>query len=227
MNRNVFTRNLTGLLILALGTSLLLNALEVISIGNLISDYWPLGIITAGILILINNWRSWMVSTFLIVLGGFYQLREWNVTDIEPWALIWPLILIFIGLSIVFGRSYNGKRATKSERDDVTAIMAGVEVKNHSKSFKQSNATAIMGAAVIDLREADFDKDALVEVFSFWGGVEVIVPENVVVRNQISNVMAGTEDKTKQKTDKNSPVLTIAGLSIMAGVSIRNNPSNN
>lgn len=226
MNRNAFTRNITGLLILALGAGLLLNALEVISIGNFIADYWPLGIVAAGVLIFINNWRSWMVSAFLVALGALYQLREWGTIDIQPWSVIWPLILIFVGLSIVFGRTYSGKRVTKSERDDVTAIMAGVEVKNHSKSFKQSNATAIMGGAAIDLRDAEIENNALVEVFSFWGGVEIIVPENVIVRNQVNNVMAGTEDKTKQKTDKNSPVLVIAGTVIMAGVSIRNNPSN-
>lgn len=226
MNRNTFTRNVTGVLIFALGAGLLLNALEIISIGNFIADYWPLGIIAAGVLVFINNWRSWLVSAFLVALGALYQLRELEVVDVQPWSVIWPLILIFVGLSIVFSRSYNGKRVTKAERDDVTAIMAGVEVKNHSKSFKQSNATAIMGGAVIDLRGADFDKNALVEVFSFWGGVEVIVPDNVIVRNQVSNIMAGTEDKTKQNTDKNSPVLTVAGTVIMAGVSIRNNPSN-
>lgn len=227
MNRNTFTRNITGLLILALGTGLLLNAFEIISIGNFIADYWPLGIIAAGVLVLINNWRSWMVSVFLVALGGLYQLRELGVTDVQPWSVIWPMILIFVGLSIVFSRTYNGKRVSRSERDDVTAIMAGVSVKNHSKSFKQSNATAIMGAAVIDLRDAEFNDGALVEVFSFWGGVEVIVPDNVIVRNQVSNVMAGTEDKTKQKTDKNSPVVVVAGTAIMAGVSIRNTPSEN
>jgi len=39
--------------------------------------------------------------------------------------------------------------------------------------------------------------------------------------------MAGTEDKTHQKTSDKSPVLTIAGTLIMAGASIRNTPSDN
>ena len=225
MNRQTLSRNITGIVIFAAGAGLLLNALNVISINNLVNDYWPLSIVLAGLLVLINNVRSWPVAAFLVALGGLYQLREADVIDIQPWSLVWPLILIFVGISIVFGRSYTGKRVSKSDRDDVTAILSGANVNNHSKAFKQSNATAIMGGARLDLREAEFDKEALVDVFSFWGGVEIIVPENVVIRNQVANILAGTEDKTHQKTSKNSPVLTIAGTVIMAGVSIRNRPS--
>ena len=225
MNRQTLSRNITGIVVFAAGAGLLLNALNVISINNLVNDYWPLIIVLAGVLILINSWRSWPVAAFLVALGGLYQLREAGIVDVQPWSLVWPLILIFVGVSIMFGRSYTGKRVSKADRDDVSAILAGANVNNHSKAFKQSNATAIMGGARLDLREANFDKNALVDIFAFWGGVEIIVPENVVIRNQVSNIMAGTEDKTHQNTTKNSPVLTIAGTVIMAGVSIRNRPS--
>lgn len=225
MNRHDVSRSITGVVVLLVGAVLLLNGLQVMNVGQFVHDYWPLAIVVAGILVLINSWRSWAVAAFLIVLGGLYQLRELGTLSVEPWTVVWPLILIFIGVSLVFSRSYTGKRVTRAERDDVTAILAGSNVKNHSKQFKQSNALAIMGGAQLDLREASFDKTALVDVFGFWGGVEIIVPEHVVVRNQMSNILAGTEDKTHQTTDKNSPVLTITGMVIMAGVTIRNRPS--
>lgn len=226
MNRRSVSRNITGIIIAAVGVAFLLNALHIVALDTLATTYWPLAIVAAGVLILINSWRSWPVAAFLLALGGLYQLRVMHVIDVEPWPIVWPLILIFVGISVVFGRSYTGKRVSKAERDDVSAILAGATVNNSSKSFKQSNATAIMGGAQIDLRQADFSKQALVDVFAFWGGVEIIVPEHVVIRNQMSNIMAGTDDKTHQKTTKDSPVLTIAGTIIMAGVSIRNTPSN-
>lgn len=225
MKRQGISRNITGIVILAAGAMLLLNSLEMLKIDTFVQDYWPLGIILAGILILINSWRSWAIAGFLIILGGMYQLRVADVISFEPSAIVWPLILIFVGVTIIFGHAYAGKRFSKSERDDVTAILSGANINNHSKSFKQSNATTIMGGASIDLRKAEFNKNALIDIFNLWGGVEIIVPENVVIRNQINHIMAGTEDKTHQKTDKNSPVLTITGMSIMAGVSIRNTPS--
>jgi hypothetical protein len=227
MNRQSIARNSSGVVVVAVGAALLLNSLQVFNIGELLANFWPALVVVAGIVIFMNDFRSWPVAAFVVVLGILFQLRELNVITVEPWSLVWPLIIIFIGVSLLFSRSYTGSRVSKSERDDVTAIMSGTSVVNHSKSFKQSNATAIMGGARLDLREADFDKEALVEVFGFWGGVEIVVPENVVIRNQMNNIMAGTEDKTKQKTDKKSPILTVAGTVIMAGVSIRNHPSDN
>jgi predicted membrane protein len=224
MDRQDLTKSISGLIIIAIGAVLLLSSLKIISLGDL-SLYWPVFVILAGVLIFINDIRSWAVAGFVTILGVLFQLRELEVVDVEPWAIIWPLIIIFVGASLLFSRSYAGKRVSKSERDDVTAIMAGTNVANHSKSFKQSNATAIMGGARLDLRKADFEKEALIEVFGFWGGVEIVVPENIVIRNQVNNIMAGTEDKTHQKTDKKSPVLTVTGTLIMAGVSIRNQPS--
>lgn len=225
MNRQSLSKNVSGIVIVIVGALLLLNSLNIIEVSSLLANYWPVLIMLAGLLIFINDMRSWPVAGFVALLGVLFQLRELEVINVEPWNVVWPLVIIFVGVSLLFRRSYNGHRVSKAERDDVTAIMAGVNAINHSKNFKQSNATAIMGGAQLDLRGASMDKDALVEVFSFWGGVEIIVPENVVVRNQINNIMAGTEDKTHQKTDKKSPVLTIAGTLIMAGASIRNTPS--
>ena len=227
MNRQSITKNISGAIIVAVGTVLLLGSLKIFDIGNILADYWPVLVILGAGIIFINDFRSWPLAAFVAALGILFQLRELNVIDVQPWSIVWPLIIIFIGVSLLFGRSYAGKRVTKSERDDVSAIMAGTSVVSHAKAFKQSNITAIMGGARIDLRQADLEKEALIDVFGFWGGVEIVVPENVVIRNQVNNIMAGTEDKTKQLTTKSSPVLTVAGTVIMAGVSIRNHPSDN
>lgn len=227
MDRQNITKNISGAIIIAVGAALLLGALKVIDFGSILADYWPVLVIVAGVLIFINDYRSWPVAGFVTVLGILFQLRELKVISVEPWSIVWPLIVIFVGVSLLFSKSYTGRRVSKSERDDVTAIMAGTSVVNHSKGFRQSNATAIMGGARLDLRKAEFDKDAVVEVFGFWGGIEIVVPEHVVIRNQVNNIMAGTEDKTRQETTAKSPVLTVVGTLIMAGVSIRNHPSDN
>ena len=217
------TRIIGGASLLGLGVLLLLSNTGLVRLDWLFSNWWPLAIILAGVLLMAHNPRSWQVPLFLITLGVLYQLRTSAVIDFEPWAVIWPLVIILVGLSFLF-RNSGPKRVSDRERDDVVAILGGNQVISSATSFKQSNITAIMGGAMLDLRKVKIDKDASVTVFAFWGGIDIVVPENVAVRNQLNAVLGGTEDRTRQKTDKDSPVLLIAGDVIMGGVSIGNKP---
>lgn len=225
MKKQSIVKNIVGLLVLVTGLLLLLNAVKVIDVSSLLSTYWPLAIVLGGVIIIINDIKSWALGVLVMTLGGMFQLNQLKIVDVEPWAVIWPLVVVYIGLSLLFNKSYAGKRVSKNERDDVTAILGGAKALNSSKKFMQSNVTAIMGGAVLDLRKATIEDGAVVEVFSFWGGIEIILPENVIVRNQMNNILAGSEDKTNQSTSKSSPTIVITGTLIMAGASIQNTPS--
>lgn len=218
-------RALTGILIVVAAVVLLLNNTGVLDLDTFVKTWWPLAIVLAGVLVFANNTRSWIVASFLVALGGLYQLKVLEIVDFTPWMVIWPLVLLFIGLSLVFRNSSVSDKTSAAEKEEVTAILAGATATSTSKKFVRADLTAIMGGAKLDLREANIQDGATLNVFSFWGGVEIILPTNVVVRNQLSNVLGGTEDKSKQVASAKAPTLTIRGDVIMAGVSIRNKPT--
>lgn len=222
MNRSQLTRTFAGILFLLLGGALLLQNTNVIDIADVSKQYWPLLIVLAGLMVLLNNAKSWLFALFLIVLGGLYQLRELDIVSFEPWPVIVSLFFIAVGLSFIFRQSYINKNLTKDQRDDVTAIMGGADTTNASQDFKAAKLTAIMGGAKIDLRKAVIKDEAVIEVFAFWGGVEILVPKDVVIRNRLNNIMAGTDDRTEQESKKDAPVIVLTGDVIMAGVDIRN-----
>ncbi len=215
------TRLITGLLIIAVGIGFLLGNSNVIHFRGIVEDWWPLAIIAAGILIFINDIRSYLWALLVVGIGVIFQLRELNIIDVDPWQLFWPGVIIFVGLSVLFSRSAR-HHVSKAERDDVTAILGGTDQRSASEDYKGSKVTTVMGGVKLDLRKAVIKKEATVEIFSFWGGVELIVPRNVIVRNQTSAILGGIEDKTDQDSVKDAPVLYVTGDVIMAGVEIKN-----
>ena len=219
--KSQIVRIVTGLVIVAVGVGFLLDSANVIEFGEFAATWWPLFVILAGLVMFINDTRSYLWAIVVTGVGVLFQLRELDVVDVDPWQLFWPAVVIVVGLSIVFSRS-PGHKVSKAERDDMTAILGGSEQMNTSTDFKGSKLTAVMGGTKLDLRKAKIKKEATVELFTFWGGIELIVPRNVIVRNQTSAILGGVEDKTDQDAAKDAPVLYVIGDVIMAGVEIKN-----
>lgn len=46
-----------------------------------------------------------MFGLILVVIGTFWLLNNLGILTTNDWNLIWPLILIALGLSIIFKRS--------------------------------------------------------------------------------------------------------------------------
>ena len=216
-----FTRILTGIAIIAVGAGFLLDAFNVIEFGNFMSSWWPLAVILAGVLVWLNDSKNYFWSLLLVGIGILFQLRELDIVDVNPWQIFWPLVIITVGLSIVFKRATH-TGASKSDRDDVTAILGGSDQKNTSDDFKGSKLTAVMGGAKLDLRKATIKKEATVEAFVLCGGIELVVPREITVRNQTSAILGGVEDKSEREGGKNAPVLYITGDVIMGGIEIKN-----
>lgn len=220
MDKNI-TRFVTGIGIIAIGLGLLLGNLNVFNFGDFISTWWPLAIIIAGVLILINDSKNYIWALIVLVFGIALQLRELDIVTVSPWQFFWPLVIIAVGVSILVNRSGARQLVSREERDDIRAILGASEQKNQSTDFKGSKITAILGGVELDLRKAVIKHDATIEVFSLMGGVEIKIPRNVVVKNQTSAILGGVEDGTDQDLSKSAPTLYITGDVILAGVEIK------
>lgn len=216
------TRFITGLVIIAAGAALLFSNLGIYNFDQLVQDWWPLVIIAAGLLLFMSDTRSYLWALLLVGFGALIQLKQLDIVDVNPWQLFWPVVIIAIGVSVVLNHSASRRRVSQKDRDDVSAILGGVEKQNTSDDFKGAKITAVMGGVKIDLRKATIKKEATIEVFGFCGGVEIVVPRTITVRNQASAILGGVEDKTDQDDIKSAPVLYITGDVVMAGVEIKN-----
>lgn len=216
-----YTRIFAGLGVVLLGGLLLLDTFNISGFDNLLGTWWPLFVIGAGALIFLNDRRSWLWSLLVTGFGAVYLLKNFGVVDFNPWQLFWPAVIIVVGLSIIFRHSGNRQNLTKQESDDVSAILGGVDHVNKSEDYKGGKITAVLGGVKIDLRKAVIKKEATLDIFTIMGGVELTVPENVVVKSKAAVIMGGIENKAQAVDTKNSPVLYITGDIIMAGVEIK------
>ena len=216
------SRIIMGIAIVSVGVGFLLGNLGILNFNELASTWWPLAVVLGGVLMLISDPKSYLWALLVLGLGVLWQLQKLDITDVNPWQLFWPAVIILVGFSVLMNRSAARLRVSKTEREDVTAILGGSDQRNSSQDFKGSKVSAIMGGVKLDLRKAVIKKEATIEIFTFWGGVELLVPSNVIVKNKSSVILGGIEDKTEHDTAKDAPILYITGDIIMAGVEVKN-----
>ena len=221
MNNSQHVRTATGILIIVFGIVTLLGSLDVIDFGNLLGTWWPILIIIASILILLNDTKRFVLPLSGIAAGLLWQLDELDVIEFNVWQLFWPAIIIAIGWSILKDRKGAVTDTHDENFDTINAILGGVETKNESKQYTGGKLFAMMGGGVLDLRHATIKKEATIEVFALMGGFEIKVPEGWVVRSKVTPILGGVENKTLSHEKANRPVLNIVGTAVMGGVEVK------
>ncbi|KAA2251166.1 DUF1707 domain-containing protein [Solihabitans fulvus] len=103
------------------------------------------------------------------------------------------------------------------------AIMSGVDRRGAWVVPSHHQAVAIMGGVKLDLTEARFaEQETTIQVYTFWGGVDIIVPDDVNVQVNGFGFMGAFDDRTgSAESIPGAPVVRITGFAMMAGVDVR------
>ena len=221
--KQALIRNLTGVVIMAIGAGALLDVLNVITFWSWFGSWWPLLFIVAGGFIALGDWRrNYLWSLLLVIIGVALTLRLNEVIDFNIGNLIVPVVLIFVGASFLINASHRSKVATgTNDTDDVSVIFSGSESKNKSKDYQGGKVTSIFGGVVLDLRDAKITKEATLDIVALCGGVELRVPREWRVVSKISPIAGGVENKSEGSDDHKGPVLTLTGTVTLGGVEIK------
>lgn len=220
MNTHALTRTLAGLSVIAFGVLALLGSLDIIDFGHILSLWWPLLLIWAGILSFMSNPRNFFGWPMILIVGGIlFQLRELEAVSFNVWQLFWPVIIIGVGISIVLNHGKVFKTIKSS--DTANAFMSGYNTKNQSDDYQGGSASAILGGVKIDLSQAKIKKEATLQVFAFMGAVEIVVPKDWVVETRITPILGGAENKASESQGVKSPKLIVVGEAVMGGIEIK------
>ncbi|MBZ5498002.1 MAG: cell wall-active antibiotics response protein [Acidobacteriia bacterium] len=213
-----------GVIVILLGIVFTLDNLNLVEAGEYLK-YWPALLVAFGLYRLIDPGDP--PNYFPGVLfAGIGMVLLWNALRLHlSIDRYWPLLIVFLGLMII-SHAYDRTRGISADSKSVIsafALLGGVQRTCRSQSFRGGELTAIMGACEIDLRTAAMQaEEAVINTFSFWGGIEIRVPESWTVTTQIFPLMGGCDDHTEVHGDGPRKHLVVKGLAVMGSVEVRN-----
>ncbi len=215
-----------GVIVIFIGMLLLLEQASIFPafsrlVWSSIWKFWPLILIFLGAKFLTE--RNNVPGIILLLLGVAFlssNLFSWNF-----FAVLWPIILIAIGMSILLGTGESTKKpgASQSSKEFLsdTVVFWGLDRKVKSQNFKGGEFNVAFGGLQLDLRDAKIAKGgAKVHINCAFGGVEIFVPKDCRVKTKGSGVFGAWEPKVEdRKVD--TPVLEITGGVVFGGVEIK------
>jgi predicted membrane protein len=217
-----------GLLIVAFGVILTLDNLDYLEAGEVLR-YWPLLLVAFGLARLLGtNCTSGRLSGGVMIVIGLWLTADELVLfplDFERW---WPMILVAIGGLIVVRAIRGGGERRGPEAQLTTdaavsevAVWSGKVRRITSPVFRRADLTAIMGGVEVDLRGASTGgQEAVIDVFAWWGGIEITVPPDWAVSNQVVVFMGGVDDSSSGTQDARNR-LVVRGFVVMGGAEIK------
>jgi hypothetical protein len=223
-------RLLFGALLVTLGVLWTLDNLGLADADQFLR-WWPAALIVYGVLRVtgLDGTRRPVSGILFVFAGGWMLAHSLGIVSVSFFRL-WPVFLIAIGGSLVF-RSVRGPGGTGDTAEAHAyprpfAFMGGNVRTIESQSLVGLEATAVMGGVEADLRGARArGSEVAVEVFAWWGGIELIVPEDWRVVSEVMPIMGGVEDKTRLAEGGGATTLVVRGMVVMGGLEIKNTKS--
>ena len=228
MKKSSLIRAFLSIVVVALGGVLLLKNLDIINISWDIfwGTVWAAGFVLSGLVNIFNyrNKTAWIWGLLLVAIGILIGLNSYGIVDVSIWKVFWPVVLIAAGLSMMFNASPKGvKRSKKLDKDSAgnekIACFWGEEdaVKG---DYTGGSLVAIFGGVDLDLRQAKIKDGSVIEIFTFCGGVNITLPDDVIIKNEVRGFLGGTDDKTLSK-DSAKKTLYLKGECILGGLEIK------
>ncbi len=229
-SKGVSRQVILGVLVIGMGVLFLADNLDIFDLHRAI-HFWPMLFILLGVFKLFDTSSSdgYILGTALIGVGVLMVMHRLGLIYFT-WRAVWPVLLIALGASVLYramaarrlvGSSLKGEVADMDDTINATAILGGFERRIYSQHFRGGEVTAVMGGCVLDMRNAQIETEAVINVFVVWGGITIKCPPDWTVILHGTPIMGGFTEKTVAPPD-NSKRLIVRGHAIMGGVEVRN-----
>ena len=124
-----------------------------------------------------------------------------------------------IGIIALLAFVYLADHASKGE----AAVFGGVDRHISEADFHSAQCTAVFGGCKIDLSDAQIQgREAVLDTYAIFGGVEIRVPEDWEVVNRNLAIFGGVSDQRRRPTKgPYAKTLILEGAAIFGGVTVK------
>ncbi len=175
------------------------------------------------------NFHNYIVPAILIGVGLIYILRPRNSWD--RYKRKWRDHADYYQTPVVIPPTtpFSAGKGNNAEGDDgeyveINAVLGGVKKIILSKNFKGGEINSFMGGTELNLLKADILKPVVLEVNNVFGGTKLIVPSNWDIKNEVTTVFGGIEDKRSlnNATPDADKILFLKGTCVFGGIEVTN-----
>lgn len=221
-----FGNVLWGLVLIAIGIIFGLNALGITSINIFFRGWWTLFIIVPSFIELFRG-NSKMWSLIWLAVGIILLLCAQDILSFSLIGkLIFPFILIIIGVSIIFKDTLNKKVAekirtlneNKGDFNECCAIFGEQKSDLSGQEFNGANLDAIFGSVELDISKAIIKKDQVINANAIFGGIKIKVPNGVNIKIKSTPIFGGITNKIKNNHNESLPTIYVNGVALFGGI---------
>lgn len=216
-----------GFLLIILGLIFTINVISPWTFHIFFRGWWTLFIIVPCVISVSKNGFNPMPTTGLII-GILLLLSEWHIIPSSfIWRMFFPIILIVFGISLILKDSsaknkmrQNGPVNSQSDVPDYRAILGSQKINYDDDTFIGATIDSIFGGMELNLRNAYFQEDVVINCTSIFGGINIFVPSNINVKVSCVPILGGVSNRIKNN-NPNAPTLFINATCMFGGIDIK------
>ena len=201
---------LWGIILVIIGVIIGLNTIGITDIDIFFDGWWTLVIIVPCFIGLFTN-KDKTGNIIGLLVGVILLLGMQNIIDFNLiWKLLLPSIIVIIGLSLIFKNTFNSKinneikklNNKNTKNNEYCATFSGQRIDFPNEEFKGATLNSVFGSITCDLREAKIKEDVVINASSVFGGIDIIVPDDVNIKIKSNSIFGGVNNKKKNNEDK-------------------------
>ncbi len=218
-----------GIVLIIVGVIFALNWIFDLHVNIFFDGWWTLFIIVPCFVGLFSEHEK-TGNVIGIIIGVCLLLWRQNILDLNLlWKIGVPAVIIIIGIKLIYSYFFDSKNGEKIKelrlnpwtRARGTAAFSGLNMNFNGEVFKGAELGAYFGGLKCDLTGALITEDCLISASAVFGGIDIIVPDNVNLKVKSNSLFGGVSNKAHRPSIEGAPTIYVEANCMFGGVDLK------